>query len=674
MGSQSRRTRKGDRSRKDPSYKVKEAQEIARLEEKRRKTNEYKRQSRARIRASLLEASSTPPTGETSMAPLGAPIVHSPPLASPSSLPVSLIPFPRPPIAPSPIGAHGMASSTAVADVGTPDNMGFLGVASYYEHVSTIPIGGVALSLSPSHVMDELTPPTIGSAGHVHMGSSYSEHTPMISAPSSYVSSPLSPVDDHTPGFLEHVHMVTSPTQHQLSPGYARHATSSFGGGHDHSPPIPQEAGGGSSPPMQGIPGASPSSVAHPTLRSLTRSGVIYRARRIGERFFADIEIQSRTQVLDALLRLPLLRDSRVAAQIWSPRSRRAGAAVIDSVRRSYMTLSRRGSRDALAARRTLTAAVSSDDMTGISRTTSRMLSIRRCTLRDGSRRRQRLDLGHGGDLWASSGRAPRSTRVLDPRMREFIGQFWEHNSRALPDYKKALRHRVGRKQYIEHGACIIEMTQSQLYSLFQQRHPEISIGQRSFEACKPWFIRFMRERDTCCCRYHVEFQLLYDSFRRLHGYDGLVPVSPRDFIHSLLCGREDGDSYHQLACVEGKCAHCGGLAKFPALDLVLQEDEVVSWQRYEYHIYTGQSGASSRRLQLTPHSGPRLAFVSSFRAAIYPYIAHAHGAKWQDRQFRACLASFPIGVVVSVVDFAENYTFAPQQEIQSEYYFSEQV
>ena len=171
-----------------------------------------------------------------------------------------------------------------------------------------------------------------------------------------------------------------------------------------------------------------------------------------------------------------------------------------------------------------------------------------------------------------------------------------------------------------------------------------------------------------------MEFQLLYDSFRSLHGYDGLVPTSPRDFIHSLLCVREDGDSYHKMACVEGKCAHCGSLAKFPTPDVDFLEDEIVSWQHYDYHIYTGQSGASSRRLQLTPHSGPRPAFVSSFRAAIYSYIAHAHGAKWQDRQFRACLASFPIGVVVSVVDFEENYTFAPQNEIQSEYYFSEQV
>ena len=58
----------------------------------------------------------------------------------------------------------------------------------------------------------------------------------------------------------------------------------------------------------------------------------------------------------------------------------------------------------------------------------------------------------------------------------------------------------------------------------------------------------------------------------------------------------------------------------------------------------------------------------------IYPYIQHAHGAKWQDRQFRESIAQLPLGLVLSVVDFEENYTFAPQQEIQLEHYFLEQV
>ena len=34
----------------------------------------------------------------------------------------------------------------------------------------------------------------------------------------------------------------------------------------------------------------------------------------------------------------------------------------------------------------------------------------------------------------------------------------------------------------------------------------------------------------------------------------------------------------------------------------------------------------------------------------------------------------FPAGTILFVVDFAENYTFAAQKEIQSEYYHSDQV
>jgi hypothetical protein len=29
----------------------------------------------------------------------------------------------------------------------------------------------------------------------------------------------------------------------------------------------------------------------------------------------------------------------------------------------------------------------------------------------------------------------------------------------------------------------------------------------------KPWFVRPIIVCDTCCCRYHVEFELYYDTF-----------------------------------------------------------------------------------------------------------------------------------------------------------------
>ena len=48
--------------------------------------------------------------------------------------------------------------------------------------------------------------------------------------------------------------------------------------------------------------------------------------------------------------------------------------------------------------------------------------------------------------------------------------------------------------------------------------------------------------------------------------------------------------------------------------------------------------------------------------------------AHWKDAQFRTCRDTFPIGNILSVVDFVENYTLQPQNEIQSQYYHLDQV
>lgn len=546
MGSQSRRSRKYDRTHKDPSHKVQQAL----LEEKRRKAREYKREYRACRRLSAAGGSSSTPD-VTPSSPL-----QSSPLRSPSSLPVSPLHSPprvatrvsspmverTPPSMDSTRHVH-MGASSSFAPSETPSSP----VASpLISPMSSLPVsplpsppGDVATRIASTMV--ERTPPTMESPRHVHMGSpSYAiggmPHAHFSSTPSSFPTE-----GEHTPpsmGLLEHAH-VEAPSS--FAPGDPGMSSSSV-----HLPPD------------------APRQASTSSLRHLSRSGVRYRANKIASSFFGDIDVDSRRCLLDTLLRHPIIADARAAAQIWSPRSRRVGAAVIDSVRRSYTSLSHRSSRDALAARRTLTAAVSSSDMAGMFRATSRMLSIRRHTLRVGASRRQQLDLGRGEALWASSGRAPRCTRILDDSMRDFIAQFWEMHTRALPDFKKALRHRVGRKQYIEHGAHILEMTQHELFCLFRETHPEIVISERTFEACRPWFIRFMRERDTCCCRYHVEFQLLYDVFRRAPGFDGVLPSSPRDFVHTLLCEREEGAIYHQLACVEGTCLTCGHLERFP--------------------------------------------------------------------------------------------------------------
>ena len=66
--------------------------------------------------------------------------------------------------------------------------------------------------------------------------------------------------------------------------------------------------------------------------------------------------------------------------------------------------------------------------------------------------------------------------------------------------------------------------------------------------------------------------------------------------------------------------------------------------------------------------------FISEFRGNIQQYIQHVNMEQWKDEQFIICRDTFPLRIILSVVDFAENYTLQPQNEIQSQYYHSEKV
>ena len=65
---------------------------------------------------------------------------------------------------------------------------------------------------------------------------------------------------------------------------------------------------------------------------------------------------------------------------------------------------------------------------------------------------------------------------------------------------------------------------------------------------------------------------------------------------------------------------------------------------------------------------------MEEFYEKTQQYVKHVYVARWKDKQSRACRDTFPIGTILLVVDFAENYTLQPQKKIQSQYYHSDQV
>lgn len=82
---------------------------------------------------------------------------------------------------------------------------------------------------------------------------------------------------------------------------------------------------------------------------------------------------------------------------------------------------------------------------------------------------------------------------------------------------------------------------------------------------------------------------------------------------------------------------------------------------------YTLKSGGESSRCELVGKDISVVSFILDFKEIFfYKYERHSHRSQWLDQQFKMCKETFPIGTIISVVDFAENYTLQPQNETQS--------
>ena len=124
-------------------------------------------------------------------------------------------------------------------------------------------------------------------------------------------------------------------------------------------------------------------------------------------------------------------------------------------------------------------------------------------TLKKYSVRRDNLDVeGQTETLWAFSGRLSRKDMKLVEAMKGLVPTFWHDNNRPSSNTKDVLKLCKGSKNNEPHVKHYLDMTQTQLFEMFKFSHVELRLGQRSFEKCKPWYVRINTIRNTCCCRY----------------------------------------------------------------------------------------------------------------------------------------------------------------------------
>ena len=237
---------------------------------------------------------------------------------------------------------------------------------------------------------------------------------------------------------------------------------------------------------------------------------------------------------------------------------------------------------------------------------------------------------------------------------------------------------------------------------MFQEKHLKVKISLRCFENLKPYFVHKLKDRYTCYCIYHVQMIYLKDALnlmRRggIHGLkcDSRCPICMHDageatmckavnhsytsnttLWESLLCPKPTDAMFHYRPCLIGECKKCGTKKLHLCMKEVSTNNFQVTIKVFE-DIATANTDEESRVKKekdvVTKHMGSK-DFIVLLKRHISSFIKHNYFARWQAQQYKQCLIKFPDDVVVSVIDFAGNYTFKEQNEIQSMHWFSLQV
>jgi hypothetical protein len=144
----------------------------------------------------------------------------------------------------------------------------------------------------------------------------------------------------------------------------------------------------------------------------------------------------------------------------------------------------------------------------------------------------------------------------------------------------------------------------------------------------------------------------------------------------ACLCPKPEGADFYRRGCLLGECSDC-------RVEILLQlcpneefGDGMVSWPRFEkVDIGTNtETGETRKKIQEVHKETSVLEFIAYFRPNLQKFIKHNYVATWQDMQCRLAMETLPEGSILSHIDFAENYFFQVQNEIQSMHWQSNQV
>ena len=129
----------------------------------------------------------------------------------------------------------------------------------------------------------------------------------------------------------------------------------------------------------------------------------------------------------------------------------------------------------------------------------------------------------------------------------------------------------------------------------------------------------------------------------------------------ACVCSKSELAEWHKLSCLMGECEDCGvDRLYFCPQELSSSEEPKLRWKHFSY-VTIGtdrETGKPKKRLQEVFQETDPLQFITYLKPKVAAFIKHNFIANWQDLQCKKMMCNLPEGIIVSHIDFAENYEF----------------
>ncbi len=280
---------------------------------------------------------------------------------------------------------------------------------------------------------------------------------------------------------------------------------------------------------------------------------------------------------------------------------------------------------------------------------------------------------------------AKSKAEIYNERWKPKIETFLEENSRVMPNKKDTIKLN-GQHVAKRHLLC----TKYQSFRMFKEKYPEYNRGFTTFRKAIP---RYFRHLDLTCRRICVCIKC-YNLEQKVTALNKMASKSSmpelKCDLHTLsketICPYESTGT-PSVSCLNRKCTQCGiekiqqKYRPLTAINTIRREPRVkyYQWENAK-EVYLDKNGRWKKctRWKQMEKSNTVSELVMDISATFekHQHTEHLFRASYQHRVETQLMsaASLPQDHCVVVMDFSENFTIEPQDEIQAAHYTQKQI